>query len=182
VYKKGTDNRVVDALSRHPSPIAQLCMLFCPTHEWLNSMQESYINNSKAQQMLPALAVDPQAVPHFSLANGILRYKHRICVGNNKALQQQNFQALHPSVVGGHSGFPVTYRRMKQLFAWSEMKIDTLSLVKACTVCQQAKPNRSKYPGLLSPLPIPDGAWQTISLDFIEGLPRSGSANCILVV
>jgi hypothetical protein len=29
---------------------------------------------------------------------------------------------------------------------------------------------------------MPDGAWQTISLDFIEGLPRSRSANCILVV
>jgi hypothetical protein len=39
-----------------------------------------------------------------------------------------------------------------------------------------------KYPGLLSPLPVPSGAWQTVSLDFIEGLPRSGSANCILVI
>jgi hypothetical protein len=39
-----------------------------------------------------------------------------------------------------------------------------------------------QYLSLLSPLPVPNGAWHTISLDFIEGLPRSGSANCILVV
>jgi hypothetical protein len=71
---------------------------------------------------------------------------------------------------------------MKQLFAWSGMETDTLAFVKSCTICQQTKPNRSKYPGLLSPLPIPDGAWHTISMYFIEGLPRSGSANCILVV
>jgi hypothetical protein len=62
------------------------------------------------------------------------------------------------------------------------MKADTLAFVKSCAICQQAKPNRSKYPGLLSPLPVPDGAWHTISMDFIEGLPKSGYANCILVM
>jgi transposase InsO family protein len=34
----------------------------------------------------------------------------------------------------------------------------------------------------LSPLPIPEGAWQVVSLDFIESLPKSGNANCILVI
>ena len=54
--------------------------------------------------------------------------------------------------------------------------------VSACQVCQQAKPDRSKLPGLLQPLPVPDRAWRIISIDFIEGLPMSGSVNCILVV
>jgi hypothetical protein len=84
--------------------------------------------------------------------------------------------------VGGHSGFPVTYKKLKQLFAWQGMKIATKTFVRSCASCQQAKPNKAEYPGLLSPLPIPEGAWHIISLDFIEGLPTSGKDNCILVV
>lgn len=51
-----------------------------------------------------------------------------------------------------------------------------------CTVCQQAKTERVAYPGLMAPLPIPDSAWHTVTLDFIEGLPKSAGYNCILVV
>jgi hypothetical protein len=35
---------------------------------------------------------------------------------------------------------------------------------------------------LLEPLPIPAQAWDTVSLDFIEGLPPSDRHNAILVV
>jgi transposase InsO family protein len=49
-------------------------------------------------------------------------------------------------------------------------------------VCLQAKPNRSCYPGKLQPLPVPSEAWETVYMDFIEGLPRSGNDNCVLVV
>ena len=56
------------------------------------------------------------------------------------------------------------------------------SFVKACQICQQAKPDQARYPGLLQPLPIPVGAWQVVSLDFVEGLPTSMRMNSILVV
>ena len=57
-----------------------------------------------------------------------------------------------------------------------------MSEVRTCVVCQQAKPDRSKLPGLLQPLPMPSEAWQVISMDFVEGLPTSGNANCVLVI
>jgi hypothetical protein len=71
---------------------------------------------------------------------------------------------------------------MKKLFAWKGMKKAVHQFVKECITCQQAKPDRAKLPGLLQPLPVPSSAWQVISLNFVEGLPPSGNANCILVV
>jgi hypothetical protein len=62
------------------------------------------------------------------------------------------------------------------------MKSNILRWVQTCRVCQQAKPDRAKYPGLLPPLLVPDTAWSVISMDFMEGLPTLGSANSILVV
>ncbi|KAL0313078.1 UNVERIFIED_CONTAM: Transposon Ty3-G Gag-Pol polyprotein [Sesamum radiatum] len=38
------------------------------------------------------------------------------------------------------------------------------------------------YPGLLQLLAIPTQAWASISMDFIEGLPKSEGKDCILVV
>ena len=90
--------------------------------------------------------------------------------------------AMHNSALGGHSGFPVTYRRLKTTFAWPGMKQQVKEFVQSCLICQQAKPDKAKYPGLLLPLPIPSHAWHTVSLDFITSLPQSGRSNCILVV
>lgn len=62
------------------------------------------------------------------------------------------------------------------------MKKVVHTYVRSCLICQKAKLDRARLLGLLQPLPIPDVAWQVISMDFVEGLPNSASANCILVV
>lgn len=90
--------------------------------------------------------------------------------------------SLHTNAVRGHSGLEVTYHKIKTLFAWPKLKQTVKTFVSQCAVCQQAKTERVAYPGLLAPLPIPNGAWQTVTLDFMEGLPKSAGHNCILVV
>jgi hypothetical protein len=62
------------------------------------------------------------------------------------------------------------------------MKSAVQQCVQACLVCQQAKPDRAEAPGLLQPLPVPDSAWKVITMDFVDGLPLSRVANCIMVV
>jgi hypothetical protein len=116
------------------------------------------------------------------LHDGLLRYKSKVWVGHDEILQSKIVSALHYSPVGGHSGIPVTIKRVKQYFFWAGLKKSIHSFVSACQICQQAKPDRTRYPGLLQPLPIPDGAWQVVSLDFVEGLPQSKSVNAVLVV
>jgi hypothetical protein len=142
-----------------------LIAILASTPLWLAKVQEGYEQDPRAQQIIAALVVDPQSVPNFTLSVGIMRFKNRISIGDNTTLQQQVLAALHSLVVGGHSGFPVTYRKMKQIFAWRGMKLATKLCVQYCTVCQHDKPNRAKYSGLLAPLHIPEGAWQIVSLD-----------------
>ncbi|WVZ69878.1 LOW QUALITY PROTEIN: hypothetical protein U9M48_018599 [Paspalum notatum var. saurae] len=174
VYKKGIENGVADALSRRAHIPAVCNALSVASPVWLQSVLQSYTNDADAQSKLARLAIDSEAVPHFSLHNGLLKYKSRIW--------HNIIQALHSSELGGHSGAPVTLRKLKQLFAWRGMTTSVHEFVTACLICQQAKLDRSKYSGLLQPLPVPPSAWHTISIDFVEGLPKSHHANCILVV
>jgi hypothetical protein len=148
----------------------------------LSDVLGSYQSDSVALDLISKLSIDPSAVPGFQLQDGILRYNNRICIGSNAQLQLKLIQACHSSALGGHSSIPVTYMRMKKLFAWRGMKAAVTQFVHSCVVCQQAKADRTKLPGKLQPLPVPDSAWQIISLDFVEGLPKFGHANCILVV
>jgi transposase InsO family protein len=97
-------------------------------------------------------------------------------------MQHRIMSEFHNSAWGGHSGFPVTFAKLKRYFAWKGMKATVKQFVQSCAICQQSKPDRSKTPGLLQPLPIPNSAWQVVSLDFVEGLPTSSHYNCILVV
>lgn len=182
VYKTGASNAAADALSRHPNPPAQLQAISVSTPAWLAEVVAGYTADPESTKLLQELSVDPQCHPPFTLHNGIIRHSGRIWIGSNPQLQQRIISALHDSALGGHSGFPVTHSRVRKLFFWRGLKHDVKTFVAACLVCIQAKPDRNRYPGLLSPLPVPDEAWQIISMDFIEGLPTSGHANCIMVI
>jgi hypothetical protein len=91
-------------------------------------------------------------------------------------------QALHSSGLGGHSGINATYQKVKALFAWPNLKEDVKDYVTKCQVCKKAKHENCRSPGLLQPLPVPNQAWHTVSMDFIEGLPKSKTFDTILVV
>jgi hypothetical protein len=91
------------------------------------------------------LAVDPNLVPHFSLHHGLLRYKNRILLGNHKTMQQKVIHALHTSAIIGHSGVPVTCRRVCQFIAWTGLKSGVYQFITTCPTCQQSKPHHAKY-------------------------------------
>ena len=62
------------------------------------------------------------------------------------------------------------------------MKNDIKEFVEKCLVCQQNKALTLSPAGLLQPLPIPEKIWDDVTMDFIEGLPKSEGYNSILVV
>jgi hypothetical protein len=181
VYRRGVDNGVADALSRREHADVLLA-ISSPSYDWLADIQDWYHSDPEASALLSQLSLHSGARPPFSLQQGLIRYKNRIWLGSNASLQKKVISALHDSPVGGHSGAPVTFQKVSKLFFWPGMRASILDYVRHCSTCSQAKPDRSKYPGLLQPLPVPHSAWEIISMDFVEGLPLSGQANAIWVV
>lgn len=182
LYKKGADNKVADALSRIlPSTSYDLSAVSVIRPLWLQEIQSSYQHDPQSAKLLAELSI-VSSQGFYTIQDGLIKVKNRIWVGAATQIQQKILTSLHSSAIGGHSGYEVTYKRVKHLFAWPHLKQSVQAFVAQCQVCQQAKSDRVAYPGLLAPLPIPDGAWQTITMDFIEGLPKSSGSNCILVV
>jgi len=54
--------------------------------------------------------------------------------------------------------------------------------VREYSICQQNKHENMLTPGLLQPLPIPLTPFTDISMDFIEGLPKSEGKEVIFIV
>ena len=183
VYKRGVDNRVADALSRRPGPPqGDLASITVTVPAWLDSVQQGYNEDPMAQRWLARLATGATNKDGFTLDSGIIKQHGRVWLGNNVTVQKQVLSALHASAIGGHSGFNVTYKRVRRLFTWPGMKQHVRLFVEDCQICKQAKPERVRYPGLLEPLPVPTQAWEVITMDFVEGLPQSARYNSILVV
>jgi hypothetical protein len=118
----------------------------------------------------------------FSLDKGVIRLHGKVWVGGNTLAQQHILQALHSSGIGGHSGTLATYQRIHKLFAWPNLKQSVTEFIQHCDTCQHAKAEHTKLPGLLQPLPVSPAAWHTLSLDFMEGLPKSNGHDVILMV
>lgn len=180
-YKKGAENKAADALSRSMPSDTLMAITSCQP-AWMEDILSSYNSNPQAQRLLEQLAMRPDPKGRFALTQGLLRFRDRIWLGGSTELQQKIIAAFHDSPMGGHSGIPVTYKKIRRLFAWPKMKAHVQQYVRCCTICQQAKPDRSAHPGLLLPLPIAREPWEMITMDFIDGLPQSGKHNCLLVI
>ncbi|GJR15183.1 reverse transcriptase [Tanacetum coccineum] len=83
---------------------------------------------------------------------------------------------------GGHLGVKVTSHKICSVVYWKGLRKQVKQFVRECLVCQKYKPDLAAYPGLLQPLLIPQTIWSSISIDFIEGLPKSQNKNVIFVV
>jgi hypothetical protein len=65
------------------------------------------------------------------------------------------------------------YQDLKQRFWWTKMKIEIARYLARCDICQRVKAVHLKSAGPLQPLSIPGWKWESISMDFIVGLPKT---------
>ena len=80
-------------------------------------LKQGYEEDADTKQLVTELSVTSPNDKGFSLQDGMIKFQDRIWLGNNTLAQQHVMQALQNSGIGGHSGFRVTYHRIKSLFA-----------------------------------------------------------------
>lgn len=83
-------------------------------------------------------------------------YKGRLVLPSSSPLIPTILQEYHNGLVGGHSGFLRTYKRILQEFYWMGMKGDIRKFVAECVVCQMKKTMALSPAGVLQPLPVPE--------------------------
>lgn len=76
VYKKGSENSAADALSRRVADDStEVLSLSVCIPAWLEEVQKGYDQDPHSSQLVAQLTLKSDALPHFSLESGILRYK-----------------------------------------------------------------------------------------------------------
>lgn len=126
-----------------------------PDHKGLCSCKQSKSKQEQDEKQSEIANRRYEDHPGFQLTQGLIRFQGRIWVGANVGLQTKLIQSFHSSPVGGHSGVHATYQHLKKLFYWKGINQAVEDFLKQCCICQQAKHEHCKSPGLLSPLPIP---------------------------
>jgi hypothetical protein len=152
-YKKDLDNKAVDALSRVGHSFSTQ-FTSAVIHVWIEEILNSYVVDVAAQKLLQELVVVNPNSSAYSLPKGLVRYKKKIWVGANSAIQTKISNAFDASALGGYSGIQATFQKISKLFWWHGLRKVVESFVNQCSVCQQAKHEYCKSQDLLSP-PVP---------------------------
>ncbi|XP_028552250.1 uncharacterized protein LOC114580023 [Dendrobium catenatum] len=179
-YKPGVQNKAADALSR--VNCSQLLALSVP--QWVD-WGELVKENQQAEELEGIRATIQKGeggVKGYHLENSLLLYKWRLVLHRESAFIPILLREYHDSSIGGHSGVEKTYRRVKAEFFWKGLRRDVEDMVSKCDICQRNKYQACAPSGLLQPLVLPNKIWEEVTIDFIEGLPKSDGYTVIMVV
>lgn len=90
-YKKGVENRVVDALSRKDGWEEEitLSLLSIPTASWVDELIQQYLEDGKLQQLMERWHRNDIDTRKFSLRAGLLLYKQKILLGSSPTIKGQ---------------------------------------------------------------------------------------------
>jgi hypothetical protein len=114
---------------------------------------------------------------------GIWWKEDRIVVAGDNDLKRGVIHYFHDTPSAGHPGITNTYELAKRDMWWPNMKQDVEQYVKGCAICQANKANtRPLKPAIFPITPEHSLPFQTIAMDFITKLPKSGKYNTVLMI
>ncbi|MBW0530848.1 hypothetical protein O181_070563 [Austropuccinia psidii MF-1] len=142
----------------------------------IDSIQKALWQDSQYRSILQELGKG-KSVQDYCLdsSSQLLLFKDQVVVPNDPTMQLSILQKRNDSPLAGHPGQEKTLKLVKRDFHWSSMTQFIKDYVSSCQRSSRNKNIHDKKFGFLKPLPIPNGPWICLSMDFITKLPRSNS-------
>lgn len=152
-----------------------------------DAIRQAYEADAFAKEILDMLRKGATQSKKITLGecrenNDQLWYQGRLYVPDNEQLRTRVCRAHHDMPAAGHAGRTKTLELVRRSFFWPQMRDFVARYVRNCHTCAKSKTRRHAKYGVLKPLPVPNGRWKDISMDFVTGLPESEGHNAILVV
>ncbi|KAG3245117.1 hypothetical protein PI124_g10134 [Phytophthora idaei] len=198
---------VADALSRRPDYAVKTAdanrigveSLSAPSSSLIDDVKAAYASDADAKQLLSyasapsdearrKLAPHPRARAHrYRVHEGLLLHSAvdddviRIVVPNDYDLRMRIMYEYYDAPTAGHPCREKTYVLLTRDFYWNHQYKWVRKYVRACEVYQRVKPAAFSQAPLQS-LPTPSECWQSISMDFVFGLPPDSKRRTGVVV
>lgn len=209
-YRPGVQSGKPDALSRRsdhhpegggggndtpatifkPDAFAEIAALYQSDAELMDQIKHIIRHDDALAPLLAYFDADPHAAPtevqnkmkDYAYEDNVLYRLGKIYVPNDDEIKREILQLYHDSRITGHMGQAKMLELVSRGYYWPSMKAYVNRYVDGCDRCQRTKNRHSQTHGLLKPLPVPEGPWQSISYNFITNLPKSKGFDAIFVV
>jgi hypothetical protein len=141
------------------------------------------------QALTAAVAKDtwftqPANIKALQCKDGLYYLNGRLVIPDDKELKRSLIAEHHNPPARGHPGVNKTVEHLLRSYWWPGLAKEVKDYVLKCDDCQRNKARTVRPAGLLQPLPIPRGKWESVGMDFIVGLPctRAGYDSIMVVI
>ena len=176
-YKKGIHNKVADMLSR---PIINASTILKHKSVMHESYIEQYAQDVDFKDVYATLIHGKQVEElDYYVKDQLLYHLGKLCIPQTERVNI--IREAHTSLISGHFGVSKTVAQLQRFCYWPRMHETISRFIKGCTMCAARKPSNRKL-GLYTPLPVPSRPWESVSMDFVGGFPKSRKGHHYLYV
>eukprot|EP00253_Pinus_taeda_P010049 PITA_10049 len=167
----GQANKVADALSRK-ALLLQESVVQVLGFEHLRDLYKTDTDFSEAYEAFQNHLIRGNSPwLDYNIQEKLLFKGGQLCIPNC-SMRENIIRKKQSGGLAGHFGIDKTLEQLGHFYFWPRMRRDVQSFVTKCKVCQLAKGHNQTI-GLYMPLPVPGRPWDSVSLDFVLGLPKT---------
>ncbi len=181
-YIKGKENVVADALSRRCHELSSVTTCTNLRERILQHLPADELYAEVSQLAYSQRPLEGKFLEYSLESDGLLCHGGCMYVPSIGGLCKLIVLEAHRAPYAVHPGVKKLHADLRQLYHWPGMRVQIASIVARCLECQRVKAEH-RHPGrLLQPHEIAVWKWDTISMDFIVGLPMSSRRHDAILV